>query len=372
MVEYALNDVNYLLEMGDMIVAGLKEKGRYDWFEESCLAARQKVLDRDDSKEESWRVQGSGKLDGYGLACLRAIWQWRDAEAKAWDKPSFMVAPNRQLLEWSIDLAAKKSELGYFVLLDEEQRTEKISHLDTWRQQIHQARGKIDQLQKQLQRGEALLVARKKIDTLQKQQDSWELEKRHHAPVLSRLAFHQKTQPFSAKLAELESAIAQQQTSGRLMQQAAENRRDFHQQWLTTLGQALAFANDAVNKMEHHCNELQESLDAVASDNRTWESWLHEHGHNEALTDSLPTLIRKSHELHSLSEMLRQVQAQLESLQSARQKMQQTFQTLTSEHAEKSAAFAAVKTALDSSYQTLREELITLHVEDASVALQQI
>jgi len=109
MIEYALNDVNYLLEMGDMIVAGLKEKGRYEWFEESCLAARQKVLDRDDTKEESWRVQGSGKLDGYGLACLRAIWQWRDAEAKAWDKPSFMVAPNRQLLEWSIDLAAKKS-----------------------------------------------------------------------------------------------------------------------------------------------------------------------------------------------------------------------------------------------------------------------
>jgi len=109
MIEYALNDVNYLLEMGDMIVASLKEKGRYEWFEESCQAARQKVLDRDDSKEESWRVQGSGKLDGYGLACLRAIWQWRDAEAKAWDKPSFMVAPNRQLLEWSIDLAAKKT-----------------------------------------------------------------------------------------------------------------------------------------------------------------------------------------------------------------------------------------------------------------------
>jgi ribonuclease D len=109
MIEYALNDVHYLLEMGDMIVAGLKEKGRYEWFEESCTAARQKVLNRDDSKEESWRVQGSGKLEPYGLACLRALWQWRDDEAKAWDRPSFMVAPNRQLLEWSIDLGAKKT-----------------------------------------------------------------------------------------------------------------------------------------------------------------------------------------------------------------------------------------------------------------------
>lgn len=109
MVEYALNDVHYLLEMGDMIVGRLKESGRYGWFEESCLAARQRVLDRDDSKEENWRVQGSGKLDSYGLACLRALWHWRDGEAKAWDRPSFMVAPNRQLLEWSIDLDSKKS-----------------------------------------------------------------------------------------------------------------------------------------------------------------------------------------------------------------------------------------------------------------------
>ncbi len=108
MIEYALNDVHYLLDMGDMIVTGLRNLGRYDWFEESCTAARQKVLDRDDTKEEMWRIQGSGKLDRRGLACLRALWNWRDAEAKAWDRPSFMVVTNRQLLEWSHDLASGK------------------------------------------------------------------------------------------------------------------------------------------------------------------------------------------------------------------------------------------------------------------------
>ncbi len=109
MIEYALNDVHYLLEMGDIIVAQLKEKGRYEWFEESCLAARKRVMDRDDSKEENWRVQGSGKLEPLGLAFLKALWQWRDGEAKSWDRPSFMVAPNRQLLEWATDLTANKS-----------------------------------------------------------------------------------------------------------------------------------------------------------------------------------------------------------------------------------------------------------------------
>lgn len=108
MVEYALNDVHYLLDMGRKIVAELTAKGRLEWFEESCEAAREKVLERDETKEDVWRVQGSGKLEPVGLAYLRALWEWRDEEAKAWDRPSFMVAPNRQLLEWSIELAGKR------------------------------------------------------------------------------------------------------------------------------------------------------------------------------------------------------------------------------------------------------------------------
>lgn len=109
MIEYALNDVDYLLEMGDRIVAGLQEAGRHAWFEESCEAARRRVLERDDSREENWRIQGSGKLDPFGLACLRALWQWRDAEAMGWDKPSFMVATNRQLVEWTTELASGRN-----------------------------------------------------------------------------------------------------------------------------------------------------------------------------------------------------------------------------------------------------------------------
>jgi ribonuclease D len=105
MMEYALNDVRYLLPMGERITSDLKAAGRYEWFEESCVAARQRVLERDDTREEVWRVQGSGKLDPYGLACLRALWQWRDDEARGWDRPSFMVATNRQLLEWGHELS---------------------------------------------------------------------------------------------------------------------------------------------------------------------------------------------------------------------------------------------------------------------------
>lgn len=106
MMEYALNDVRYLLPMGDLIVSALKEKGRYDWFVESCDAARQKVWERDELREEPWRIQGSGRLDRGGLNFLKLLWEWRDGEASSWDRPSFMVVTNKQLIEWSSALAA--------------------------------------------------------------------------------------------------------------------------------------------------------------------------------------------------------------------------------------------------------------------------
>lgn len=102
MVEYALNDVRYLMPMGEQIVSDLKARGRFEWFDESCVAARKRVLERDDSREDAWRIQGSGRLDRKGLAYLKAVWQWRDVEAEAWDRPSFMVATNRQLVDWSV------------------------------------------------------------------------------------------------------------------------------------------------------------------------------------------------------------------------------------------------------------------------------
>lgn len=112
MVEYALNDVAYLIEMGDRIVARLKELGRYEWFVESCEVARDKVLERSESRDDLWRIQGAGKLSREGLAYLRALWHWRNSEAESWDRPTFMVANNRQLISWSTELSSgKKAKL---------------------------------------------------------------------------------------------------------------------------------------------------------------------------------------------------------------------------------------------------------------------
>jgi len=101
MEKYALNDVIYLLPMAEMIVTQLKEKGRYEWFVESCEAARAKSVERVPVvKEDRWRIKGSGVLDPKGLNYLKALWMWRDAEAANWDRPPFMVCGNKQIIEW--------------------------------------------------------------------------------------------------------------------------------------------------------------------------------------------------------------------------------------------------------------------------------
>jgi len=104
MEDYALNDVIYLLPMAEMIVSQLKEQGRYEWFTESCTAARDKALERKVEKTDRWRIKGSGKLEPAGLNYLRALWNWRDGEAESWDRPPFMVAGNKHLLDWVTDL----------------------------------------------------------------------------------------------------------------------------------------------------------------------------------------------------------------------------------------------------------------------------
>ena len=109
MEKYALNDVIYLLPMAEMIVNQLKEKGRYDWFVESCEAAREKAFERKKVKEDRWRIKGGGKLSREGLNYLKTLWDWRDAEAQNWDRPSFMVAGNKQILEWVEDLLNGKA-----------------------------------------------------------------------------------------------------------------------------------------------------------------------------------------------------------------------------------------------------------------------
>lgn len=102
MVVYALNDVNYMLEMADKLTSSLRDKDRMGWFEEICRHSMTRARERHlAGHQDPWRIQGCGKLNRKGLAALREVWTWRDEEARVWDKPAFMVCSNADLIHWS-------------------------------------------------------------------------------------------------------------------------------------------------------------------------------------------------------------------------------------------------------------------------------
>lgn len=102
MAQYALNDVKYLIPLAEQIQNRLRELNRFAWFEESCDWDRERAIERAETKVDAWRIKGSGKFDRKTLAYLRAIWTWREKEASKWDRPSFMVSGNKDLISWSL------------------------------------------------------------------------------------------------------------------------------------------------------------------------------------------------------------------------------------------------------------------------------
>lgn len=112
MIEYALNDVHYILPLADGFLTKLRELGRESWFLESCADARQSVLNRPaPNPDEQWRITGSGALRPCGLHYLRAFWRWRDREAERIDRPTFKIIGNAELLAFAAGMQEGKDAI---------------------------------------------------------------------------------------------------------------------------------------------------------------------------------------------------------------------------------------------------------------------
>lgn len=110
MVDYAINDTRYLLEIASTLESELRRLGRWDWFVESIdrlIASSRDVRDRDESSV--WRISGSAKLSARAQSILRVLWFWRDAEARSWNRPPFHVIGNEDLLRVAEKAAAAQA-----------------------------------------------------------------------------------------------------------------------------------------------------------------------------------------------------------------------------------------------------------------------
>ncbi|MDR3402698.1 MAG: HRDC domain-containing protein [Chthoniobacter sp.] len=100
MADYAVKDTHYLLEIASILEAELTRLERLEWFRQSCgKAVASSAIIKERDPEEVWRITGSKDLKGRASAILRALWHWREEEAKAIDRPTFHILHSEQLID---------------------------------------------------------------------------------------------------------------------------------------------------------------------------------------------------------------------------------------------------------------------------------
>lgn len=88
MREYALNDVRYLLPLREVLKSRLQEAGRLGWLAEDCARLGEEAAkSAGASNGDGWRIKGSRGFEPRELACLKTLWNWREREAIAANKP---------------------------------------------------------------------------------------------------------------------------------------------------------------------------------------------------------------------------------------------------------------------------------------------
>ncbi len=121
MEDYAKNDTHFLLPLAAKMEEQLRECGRMDWFHQSCQRAmEQAAVERERDPDQAWRIAGSGTLPPQANAVLRALWHWRDEEARHVDRPAFHILQNSALLDAAVRFVA--GEVPDFRHLSERRR----------------------------------------------------------------------------------------------------------------------------------------------------------------------------------------------------------------------------------------------------------
>ncbi|ASV75676.1 Ribonuclease D [Thermogutta terrifontis] len=97
-IEYALNDVRYLLPLRDRLEGELIRLNRLEWLKEEVQRQQQMAIQAEG--EERWRrLTGYGGVSRRELAILRELWHWREQEAARRNVPPRRVLRDDLLVE---------------------------------------------------------------------------------------------------------------------------------------------------------------------------------------------------------------------------------------------------------------------------------
>jgi ribonuclease D len=94
-LEYAADDVRYLLPMRQKVLERAEKLHRLDWVRGECERLVKTVMRED----ERWRISGSARLGRRQLGVLRELWRWRDRQAQALNTPVGRILGDPMLIE---------------------------------------------------------------------------------------------------------------------------------------------------------------------------------------------------------------------------------------------------------------------------------
>ncbi|MEN6496711.1 MAG: HRDC domain-containing protein [Thermoguttaceae bacterium] len=97
-IQYALDDVRHLAALRDRLREELERRGRLGWLEDEMVAWQQEV-EKAFTQERWRRVSGTSSLDRRGLAIVRELWRWREAEAQRRNCPTRRVLRDDLIVE---------------------------------------------------------------------------------------------------------------------------------------------------------------------------------------------------------------------------------------------------------------------------------
>jgi len=110
-IQYALDDVRYLLGIHDTLHSRLDKLGRLGWMDEE-MATWQDETERSLSQERWRRVSGNSGLDRKSLAIVRELWRWRNSEADRRDCPPRRVLRDDLIVELAKRKTADLKRIG--------------------------------------------------------------------------------------------------------------------------------------------------------------------------------------------------------------------------------------------------------------------
>jgi len=98
-MEYAMDDVRYLLQVYQMQTEALEKLGRSDWLQKDFAALTDPQLYRQ-TMEDLWqKVRGANTLKGVQLAVLQRLAQWREQQAVEKNRPRRWIVRDDVMLE---------------------------------------------------------------------------------------------------------------------------------------------------------------------------------------------------------------------------------------------------------------------------------